>query len=665
MRRTALVALTVLVGLNAVACATPRAISTRTLLAEMTDLPGLAEFPAPAYTCRQFSSYDRASVSPEDHEAWFANRDAGHYLRTIERAGRREYVMVDASGPGALVRIWSANPKGTLRVYLDHADTPVIEAKMTDLLGGKVAGFPPPLAGMRSRGWNLYFPIPYARHCLVTSDDDGFYYHVNYRTYPAGTEVVTFTADDLEGLADDVAAIAAHLASPAERSPALTPADAHQDANHTLPPGARISVPLSTAGPHAIVGLRVNVEADDVTEALRRLLLKIDADGKETVICPLGDFFGAAPGVNPYCSLPSGVAADGTMWCDWVMPYRESARVEILNAGRAAARLRLRVVTRTYEWDDASMYFCAQWRCQRNISTRPMQDWNYVDIEGQGVFAGAAFAITNPVKAWWGEGDEKIYVDGETFPSHFGTGTEDYFGYAWCWPAPFTHAYHSQPRCDGPGNYGHTAVNRWHILDRIPFRRSFRFDMELWHWWEGVVPEMSVVAYWYARPGATSNRVEIRPEDLHLVDLPPYVAPRVAGALEGEDLLIVQQAGTPGPQTIDGCSNDQHLWWHEAQPGDRLVLEFTHSRAGRYRLFARFVRARDYGMVQLSVNGAPLGAPLDFYHDRVAVSDEMSLGEIELHQGVNQFGVEILGANAQAIKGYMFGLDYLRLEPAP
>ena len=40
----------------------------------------------------------------------------------------------------------------------------------------------------------------------------------------------------------------------------------------------------------------------------------------------------------------------------------------------------------------------------------------------------------NPVEAWWGEGDEKVFVDGEKFPSHFGTGTEDYYGYAWCWP---------------------------------------------------------------------------------------------------------------------------------------------------------------------------------------------------------------------------------------
>src|SRR5262249_34722513 len=152
---------------------------------------------------------------------------------------------------------------------------------------------------------------------------------------------------------------------------------------------------------------------------------------------------------------------------------------------------------------------------------------------GQGVFAGVAFSIANPVKAWWGEGDEKIYVDGETFPSHFGTGTEDYYGYAWSWPGTFQHAYHNQPRCDGPGNYGFTSVIRFHIMDRIPFTKSFKFDMELWHWTESCKVDMSVVAYWYARPGGTDKFAAIKPEDLVLPTLPPYTPPHVAGALEG------------------------------------------------------------------------------------------------------------------------------------
>ena len=117
------------------------------------------------------------------------------------------------------------------------------------------------------------------------------------------------------------------------------------------------------------------------------------------------------------------------------------------------------------------------------------------------------------MKDWWGEGDEKIYVDGESFPSHFGTGTEDYYGYAWCWPGLFTHAYHSQSRCDGPANYGRTSVNRFHIIDRIPFTTDFKFDMELWHWTAKCQVNLAVVAYWYAKPGATDGFKPIRAAD--------------------------------------------------------------------------------------------------------------------------------------------------------
>ena len=112
--------------------------------------------------------------------------------------------------------------------------------------------------------------------------------------------------------------------------------------------------------------------------------------------------------------------------------------------------------------------FEVEWRQENPIHTQPRQDWNYVEVRGAGVFVGDTLAVTNPVKTWWGEGDEKIYVDGETFPSHFGTGTEDYYGYAWGSPEPFEGPFHAQPRCDGPDNYGHTTVSRVRILDAIP-----------------------------------------------------------------------------------------------------------------------------------------------------------------------------------------------------
>jgi hypothetical protein len=176
------------------------------------------------------------------------------------------------------------------------------------------------------------------------------------------------------------------------------------------------------------------------------------------------------------------------------------------------------------------MHFRAKWRAEFGVPTRPMIDWNYLTAQGRGVFAGAAFAIDNPVKDWWGEGDEKIYVDGETFPSHFGTGTEDYFGYAWCWPGLFTHAYHAQPRCDGPGQlWSHQREPVSHPGSHS-VHEDFRFDMELWHWHARCQVNMAVTAYWYARPGGRDGFKAIRQRKALVVrPIAAYAAPRVAG----------------------------------------------------------------------------------------------------------------------------------------
>jgi hypothetical protein len=389
-------------------------------------------------------------------------------------------------------------------------------------------------------------------------------------------------------------------------------------------------------------------------------------DGDQTVAVPLGDFFGAAPGINPYDSLPLGVEEDGAMWSHWFMPFDQSAEIELHNLGEQSVEVTGHVATVPHKWTDRSMHFHAKWRAEFDVPTRPMQDWNYLTTQGQGVFAGVAFAIANPVKNWWGEGDEKIYVDGETFPSHFGTGTEDYYGYAWCCNEPFIHAYHNQPRCDGPGNFGHTAVNRWHVIDRIPFTRDFRFDMELWHWHADCKVDMSVVGYWYARPGGSDTFKPIEKADLRLVELEEYVPPRVAGALEGEEMRVIAGGEKAEPQPIGGCSNDCHFWLHEGvQPGDRLVLGFEVPEAGKYRVLARFLKAVDYGIIQLHINDEKAGEPIDFFNDGIKLTSEIELGTFELNKGENHIIADVIGANEKAVKKYMFGLDYIRLDPAP
>lgn len=134
-------------------------ITLESLLEEMIDRERLARFPQPAYTCRQASSYDRDATSPSKKETWFANMDRSQFARIEEKNGRKEYVMMDAEGPGAVVRIWSTwhGPgggefsNGTLRVYIDGQQKPAIEGPIADILDRGALTGPPLSEGVSPR----------------------------------------------------------------------------------------------------------------------------------------------------------------------------------------------------------------------------------------------------------------------------------------------------------------------------------------------------------------------------------------------------------------------------------------------------------------------------------------------------------------------------------
>jgi len=99
-----------LVGIALMVVGAPRKaladfITLESLLREMTNTEALARWPDPQFNCKQASSYDRQKVAP-DKPGWFANGDHTQYLRTEENYGRQEQVMMDADGPGAIVRFW-------------------------------------------------------------------------------------------------------------------------------------------------------------------------------------------------------------------------------------------------------------------------------------------------------------------------------------------------------------------------------------------------------------------------------------------------------------------------------------------------------------------------------------------------------------------------------
>lgn len=620
------------------------------LLAEASDLERLSMPPPAPYTVAQASSYDRNARKDGD---WFANGDAGHYVR-IEG---RERVLADLAGPGAVVRIWSANPGGLWRFYFDGEANARWQVAGDKLLTGGVPGVGEPWSYRAASGANLYLPVPYARSLKITVEDlpgretGPMYYQVGYRTYTDPITVDSFRPEYLRTYATEIRTAGKRLADPPR--PALPPA-----ARHTIPAGAAKPV-VNALGPGRIAALEIRVDdlrdAKRTERALRSAVLVGTFDDQRTIEVPLGDFYGSAPGLNPYRSLPFEVHRDGVLLCYLPMPFARDARLSILNTGADSLRLHVRARAEKAPHSECVDHLYAEW-LPRTLATRPFADMSILEARGPGRFVGMMLHIANPIPAWWGEGDEKVYVDGEAFPSTFGTGTEDYFGYAWCSPETFARPYHAQTRCDGPANHGHTSVNRWHVLDPITFEKSLRFDLEMWHWQE-VTVDADSVAYWYARPGTH------RPRPVDRRSLAPRFIPGpkpVPGAIEGESLPYRATGGAAIVQSgFWQLSSGKQLFWVEPKVGDTLEIDLPAPKAGRFEVIGSFCFNTDYGRHALTVGGHR--TTIDFYSGDLGWKRQ-SLGVVPLRQGVNKVRVECLSPNPAGTPKRMFGVDYFLLE---
>lgn len=521
-----------------------KAVTTGSLLKEIIDRNSLSRFPDPQYTCKQFSSYDRATVAPGD-KSWFANWDRSMFIRVDSLGGKKEYVMMETDEPGAIVRFWMTfsgpdSGKGILRIYFDRNPKPAIEGQAMDIIsGGQIVGAPlstsvSDLTRYNMRGHNLYMPLPYARHCKVTYESENIkdfgaktggeavYYNINYRSYKPGTRVVTFSEKELKKNQSLLASVQKQLQ---HREVTLPEKATTSSMKGDILPGQTLSRKIEGMD-GAIRKLTFRIKAANREQALRSTLLTIRFDGNRTVACPIGDFFGTGYQIRPLNTWYAHVDPEGMMSCYWVMPYRTDCEVSLENRGTQTVTVQTgEVTTAPYQWDDNTMYFCSAWKQFTRLETGEFKsnegdggpfDINYVSLQGKGVYAGDGLTLFNTVDAWWGEGDEKIYVDGESFPSHIGTGTEDYYGYAWCRPERISnHPFIAQP--DGSGNFhpGYTVNLRHRSLDAIPFTRSLKFDMEMWHWVKATI-NFAPVTYWYIHPESLTET----PSDLKEAEKP-------------------------------------------------------------------------------------------------------------------------------------------------
>lgn len=261
---------------------------------------------------------------------------------------------------------------------------------------------------------------------------------------------------------------------------------------------------------------------------LRDLVLRMYWDGEPypSVEVPLGDFFCNGNGGRALVdSAAIVVAPTGGMNAYFRMPFASGARITVTNENPGDVAELFYQVDYQLLGDRESpslLRFHAHWR--RENPTTPGRDFTILERQaGAGVYIGTFLSITALERYWWGEGEVKMYIDGDLeLPTICGTGTEDYFGGAWAFQdrlsadvepsvIPFSTAYAgyvTYATRDESRQSGYVTpmapvhgLYRWHLPDPVHFSTDLRVTVqqigqagrELFERSDDV----SAVAYWY------------------------------------------------------------------------------------------------------------------------------------------------------------------------
>ncbi len=533
------------------------------LINRLHDMEYLATPPSPGENSGSFSSYDRRARYDEEtnlYEEWDANGDGTGFIREEGES----IVVFEKDGPGVIWRVWSALAlDGHIKIYVDHEEVPIVDMRFSDFfeqivedgieLPKGLPGYPsinlPNLMPTLSRGRNRWIPIPYQKHCKIVFEKDwGMYYHFTYTSFPGDVLVPKF--DGIHRKTETIALAEADRIV-GNRGFGRKHYPDEISVQNKMKLGAGKSKNVSTiSGNRAITHFNISYDINRLNtesnrkEFIENIWLKVtwDDDAIAAVMVPLGLFFGTYPDVYPNRTIPMG-ALPGYLYSNWYMPFSKKAKIELINRGNQKQELQIQIIhTPLTEPADNLLRFHSKWhdgRFKEEVQSLGREkDWPLLVTKGKGRFCGLTLHIQNeweePGKPtvnwwygkydarniwwWWGEGDEKFYVDGEKFPSTFGTGSEDYIGYAWSAEpafALFDSGFASQPFTAIDGN-GHTIVSRLHVSDNIPFQKSFtaaidKYKDDKWGDKEQGCVEcpniclFQVVAYWYLVPGQADN----------------------------------------------------------------------------------------------------------------------------------------------------------------
>ncbi|MEM7018446.1 MAG: glycoside hydrolase family 172 protein [Pseudomonadota bacterium] len=215
----------------------------------------------------------------------------------------------------------------------------------------------------------------------------------------------------------------------------------------------------------------------------RSVILRAWWDGQEhpSIEAPLGDFFGFAHGrVAPYQSAVHSVGQSAAMNFWLPMPFTENAYITLTNEYHAPIPIYYQI---DYTLGDSHPDDVGRLHVlfRRENPTTLTQDFVLLpERHGIGRYLGAVIGVRPLDPRWWGEGEVKIFLDGDQeFATIVGTGSEDYVGLSYgLQPTPFLYQGCSFREKDNDSDTGRISMYRWHLPDPIIWHENIHVTIQ-------------------------------------------------------------------------------------------------------------------------------------------------------------------------------------------
>ena len=431
----------------------------------------------------EVSSYDRENRNIGD--GFFA----AHYLYP-DHGG---YAVFDEAGPGVLVNFWTPRDTtgryvGTVSFYFDDDSLPAVSLPRSVLFGGMQGLFPYPLAvndDAGSGGNYLFSPLPFKKRLRVVFSQTPSFYHFLYYKLKEGDGIETLDP------AVNYSALAGKMAGLHNSGSSLL-----RTTDITLPPNT-LTQALSLNGPATIREIRIAPSKKDLNLLKEVLLVAYwDDSPYPQVLAPLPDLFGCRYAITPFQSAFARVDSF-KMVLSMPMPFFRNARIYL----KSENSLYLMNFNVTVAYDQgvlpaSTLLFNAY--SHGELSYYTGHDFPVMSSYGHGCYAGAFLYLLGDRSRLFLEGDERVYVDGRSFPDFYGTGLEDYVLGGWY----FDRGVFSQPfsgfLSSVKGGQDAMSLYRFHLSDRIPFMSHIKVGIEKDPFGPGSTEFSSVAFYYHA-----------------------------------------------------------------------------------------------------------------------------------------------------------------------